>query len=150
MASLSINEIIDFAVVFLAEEAAPRLQDIPVHMRQLSGGWFCPCTDVIRGRVEALEARGFVQLANTGRHRGLRPVHATEAGIAYARTLPRKLAPQPCLPLLVWRGLQMSLSGRLGGDARSALMLELAHHDAAMPAMTELAGDFTALQARRR
>jgi hypothetical protein len=146
MASLSVNDALDFAIVFLADEAAPRLEDIPQHMRQLSGGWFCPCTDVIRGRVEVLEACAFVRRPDTGGYPARRRVHATEQGIAYARTLPRKVAPEPCLPLLVWRGLQMSLAGRLSGDARSALMLELANHEAAMPSMRELARDFTAIQ----
>ena len=146
MARLSINDVIDFAVIFLADEAAPRLQDIPGHMRQLSGGWFCPCTDVIRGRVEALEAHRFVRLAETHAHRGERRVHATEEGVAYARTLPRKIAPQPCLALLVWRGLQMSLAGKLRGDARSALMLELAQHEPAMPSMADFAQDFAVIQ----
>jgi hypothetical protein len=146
MAKLSINDAIDFAVVFLADEATPRLQDIPVHMRQLSGGWFCPCTDVIGGRVEVLERRDFVRVADTGGPRGEHRVHATAEGIAYARTLPRKVAPQPCLALLVWRGLQMSLAGRLTGDARSALMLELAHHESAMPGMADMAADFAAVR----
>lgn len=146
MASLSINDAIDFAVVFLAEEAAPRLEEIPGHMRQLSGGWFCPCTDVIRGRVDALEARGFVRLPDSSEHRGRRTVRATDEGIAYARTLPRKVAPQPCLALLVWRGLQMSLAGRLGGDARSALMLELGQHESRLPAMADVATDFAAIR----
>ena len=150
MARLSINDVIDFAVVFLADEAAPHLEDIPGHMRQLSGGWFSPCTDIIRGRVEALEASGFVHVRTTSEHRGQRRVHATEDGVAYARTLPRKVAPQPCLALLVWRGLQLSLAGELSDDARSALMLELAQHDPAMPSMADLAGDFVAIQEPRR
>ena len=139
MARLSINDVIDFAVVFLADEAAPRLQDIPGHMRQLSGGWFCPCTDVIRGRVESLEARRFVCR-----------VHATDEGVAYARTLPRKIAPQPCLALLVWRGLQMSLAGNLRDDARSALMLELSQHEPAMPSMADFAQGFATIQEGNR
>ncbi|MBK1670141.1 hypothetical protein CKO28_19070 [Rhodovibrio sodomensis] len=150
MARLSINDVLDFAVVFLADEAAPRLQDIPGHMRQLSGGWFCPCTDVIRGRVDALEACAFVQLPDTSEHRGQRQVHATAEGVAYARTLPRKIAPQPCLALLVWRGLQMSLAGSLTSDARSALMLELSQHEPAMPAMSDLAQDFAAIHEHGR
>ncbi|MDZ7713107.1 MAG: hypothetical protein U5L06_08320 [Rhodovibrio sp.] len=146
MARLSINDVIDFAVVFMADEAAPRLQDIPDHMRQLSGGWFCPCTDVIRGRVESLEARQFVRIPDTSAHRGRRRVHATEDGVAYARTLPRKIAPQPCLALLVWRGLQMSLAGNLRGEARSALMLELSQHEPALPSMAEFAQGFATIQ----
>lgn len=146
MASLSVNDILDFAVVFLADEAAPRVHELPEHMRQLSGGWFCPCTDVIRGRVEALEDCCFVDRPGSGTSPAQRRVHATEPGIAYAATLPRKVAPQPCVALLVWRGLQMSLSGRLTGDARSAPMLELANHEAAMPPMAELARDFAAIQ----
>jgi hypothetical protein len=146
MARLSINDVIDFAVIFLADEAAPRLQDIPGHMRQLSGGWFCPCTDVIRGRVEALAAHHYVRIPDTHANRGECYVHATDDGVAYARTLPRKIAPQPCLALLVWRGLQMSLAGNLRGDARSALMLELAQHEPAMPSMAEFARDFAVIQ----
>jgi hypothetical protein len=150
MARLSINDVIDFAVVFLADEAAPRLQDIPGHMRQLSGGWFCPCTDVIRGRVEWLEARRFVCIPETHQHRGQRRVRATDEGVAYARTLPRKIAPQPCLALLVWRGLQMSLAGNLRDDARSALMLELSQHEPAMPSMADFAQGFATIQERNR
>jgi hypothetical protein len=150
MARLSINDVIDFAVVFLADEAAPRLQDIPGHMRQLSGGWFCPCTDVIRGRAESLEARQFVRIPDTHQHRGQRHVYATDSGVAYARTLPRKIAPQPCLALLVWRGLQMSLAGNLRGDARSALMLELSQHEPAMPSMADFAQGFATIQEGNR
>lgn len=150
MARLSINDVIDFAVVFLADEAAPRLQDIPGHMRQLSGGWFCPCTDVIRGRVDSLEARRFVCIPDTHQQRGQRRVHATDEGVAYARTLPRKIAPQPCLALLVWRGLQMSLAGNLRDDARSALMLELSQHEPAMPSMADFAQGFATIQEGNR
>ncbi|MBK1698517.1 hypothetical protein [Rhodovibrio salinarum] len=146
MARLSTNDILDFAIVFLADEAAPRLREIPCHMRQLSGGWFSPCTEVIRGRVEALVACSFLRVSNDNAFPAERRVHATDGGLAYAQTLPRKVAPQACLPLLVWRGLQMSLAGRMTSDARSALMLELAHHEAALPPMADLANDFAAIQ----
>jgi hypothetical protein len=150
MSGLSISEIIDFAIVFIADEAEPRLGELPGHMRELSGGWFTPCGDVIRGRVEELEAAGFVTLTAAEGRRPQQRVRATEAGLNHAHGLTRKVAPQPCLALLVWRGLQMSLSGRMTQSARSALLLDLAHQDAALPAMGEVARDFAAVRARAR
>lgn len=73
MATLSINDAIDVAAIFLADEAPPRLEDMPGHMRQLTGGWFCPYTGVIRRRIDALEASGFVASTGSGRPLGEAP-----------------------------------------------------------------------------
>jgi hypothetical protein len=146
MAGLSVNQIIEFSVLFLADEDTPRLGELPERMRALSGGWFAPCTDVVAGRVQALADAGFVELAGPDTAGPRRTVRSTDAGLDYARGLTRKVAPQPCLGLLVWRGLQMSLKGQLTANARSALILDLADRDAVLPSMAALAGDFAAVQ----
>jgi hypothetical protein len=150
MAGLSVNQIIEFAVLFIADEDAPRLGELPERMRALSGGWFAPCTDVVAGRVAALADAGFVQVGPPEALGPERTVRTTPDGLDYARGLTRKVAPQPCLALLVWRGLQLSLRGQLTASARSALILDLAHQDAVLPSMEAVAGDFAAVQEARR
>ena len=140
MAALSTNDAIDVAAILLADEAAPRLEHMPGHMRQLTGGRLRSYTDIVRDRIAALEASGFVRLPEAGAHWEKRRVHSTTEGVCYARSLLLKVASKPCSALLLWRALQRSLDGRLDSDDRSALMREFrSQHDAVMPAMADMA-----------
>lgn len=142
MSGLSVTEIVDLSVLLVAHEERARLIDLPGRLSDLSGGWFAPCTDVVAGRVGALEAAGCVRLEGGGLrpHRRLR---VTPDGLDYARALGGKAAPRPCAAAVLWRNLRLSLRGLLEPEVRSNVLLGMAHRDAGLPAMTALARDLT-------
>jgi DNA-binding PadR family transcriptional regulator len=138
MAGLSVNEIIDLSVLLVAREERPCTGDLAGRLGDLSGQWFAPTTEVVAGRLHALQEAGFVALEQHGRPADGR-VAITEAGCAHARELSAKAAPGRCAAAMLWYGLRLSLHGLRPPGDRAQTFLDMAAADAGLPAMTPLA-----------
>jgi DNA-binding PadR family transcriptional regulator len=137
MAGLSVNEIIDLSVLLVAREERPRVGDLPARLGDLSGQWFTPTTEVVEGRLHALQEAGFIELETRGLPADWR-VAITEAGSSHARELSTKAAPGPCAAAMLWYGLRLSLHGLRAAGDRAQTFLDMAAADAGLPAMTPL------------
>ncbi|WP_200342885.1 hypothetical protein [Rhodovibrio sodomensis] len=138
MAGLSVNEIIELSVLLIAREERPRAGDLPGRLGDLSGQWFTPTTEVVEGRLRALDEAGLVTLERRGLPADWR-VAITDWGATHARELSAKAAPGRCAAAMLWHGLRLSLHGLRPPADRGLSFLDMAAADAGLPAMTPLA-----------
>jgi hypothetical protein len=132
-----VNEIIDLSVLLVAREERPRVGDLPARLGDLSGQWFTPTTEVVEGRLHALQEAGFIELETRGLPADWR-MAITEAGTGHARELSTKAAPGRCAAAMLWYGLRLSLHGLRPAGDRAQTFLDMAAADAGLPAMTPL------------
>ena len=145
MAGLSVTEIVDLSILFVAAAETPPRDALTRRIGALTGGGFVPADEVVAGRVAALELAGF--LAAPAQGAGRDRLGASAEGREYAHALTSKVTPRACSARLLGHALGLALDGHLTADSRAALILQLAHRDAALPAMTATARDLAAARA---
>jgi hypothetical protein len=138
MAGLSVNEIIDLSILLVAREETPRVGALPGRLGDLSGRWFTPTTELVQGRLRALDEAALVTLERCGPPDSWR-VAVTEAGTAHARELSTKAAPGRCAAGMLWHGLRLSLHGMRPSSAAAHAFLVMAEAGAGLPPMTPAA-----------
>lgn len=109
MRATSAKDMLDTAILAAARHDCPRLIDLEGRIGDISGGWLVPCSDLVRERVDILEANGWLTVAEDGVIRMCRQAVTTVEGLDHARNLASRAAWEPYPMQAVWATLRNAL-----------------------------------------
>lgn len=87
MFKIGIKDMLDAAILVAARRECPRLIDLSGRIGEITSGWLVPCSDLVRARVDALEAGGFLMVEGGGTMRIRGQAVSTREGLRHARRL---------------------------------------------------------------